>query len=140
MADDFKWMRESLTESQMTRSEKIADLILPDIDKGLNRMTRIFLAMDEALVRIAPKSRISMPRWAPDYPLGEHGIGINRNLFIFYPYRFNAEQFTEVAQKAKQAGFNVRVDSHASRLPGGNVRVIFWKPRKKSAKNKKSKP
>lgn len=131
--DEREWIREGMTEAQHTKMTEMGKKLLGSQNLEIPDITRILLAMDGAIRKLAKKKGIKWPKWTPGRPLGDHPYVINQNLFIFYPYHFDSEQFIETVQAANKDGFKVAVDSISSRAVGANVRVVFWKPQKKKA-------
>lgn len=108
--------------------EKRLDARIKKKEKPLSGFTGLMYRIDQELQKFVNRS-LPFPDWYPkEYPLFDHPIVINKNLYISYPYGFYQNQFKTLVKKANENGFYVKVDSICSRFTGGYLRVIVWKP------------
>ena len=131
----ISWMKEVFTAKQL---ENILDQVDKLAEKERKEGKRVGIQehdilTDKLLVQ-KRNNELDIPFNVARYPVTEHFTKITENLFFAYPYYFDSEQFVALAKDAKEAGFNVRVDPYASRLVGGNFRVIIWRQNQKNAK------
>ncbi len=67
----IEWMEEVFTKSQLERITKIAKKLDPKYSE-FEGVYSTFLALDEAMLKIAKTSTVSLPSWYPKKPLGDH--------------------------------------------------------------------
>ncbi len=130
----LSWMKKVFTKNQLDKIlNQVEILIKKEEEEGEVDHHQAEILRDKVLVKNQSND--------PDIPFKisggnalEHLTKITENLFLAYPYYFDAKELTALEQNARKVGFNVKVDPYSSRLPGKSMRVIIWKPNQKNAK------
>jgi len=132
--NSISWMSEVFTKKQLdTIMNQVDKLAEKERKEGKKVGIKEYDILTDKLLAKKRNNELDMPFNVPGDPLTDHFTKITKNLFFAYPYYFDSEQFVTLAENAKKAGFNVRVDPYASRYVGGNFRVIIWRPNQKNA-------
>ncbi len=123
------WMTEVFTPKKIeSLNKKVVKLSKKERSEGKKvSVTGYEILLDQILGENS-NNELDNPFELPRGHVVEHFTRINKNLFFTYPDFFDGEHFKILQQNAKKAGFKVRVDPYASRLVGGNIRIVIWKP------------
>ncbi len=126
------WMNDVFTQKKIeSLNNKVDKLAEKEISKGKRVSHKEYDILLDQILRENSNNELKNPFELPRGRVVEHFTRINKNLFFAYPYFFDGEHFEILQHNAKKAGFKVRVDPYASRLVGGNVRIVIWKPKHK---------
>ena len=129
------WMKEVFTTKKIENlNNKVDKLAEKERSEGKRVSIKEYEILLDQILRENSNNELNNPFELPRGRVVEHFTRINKNLFFTYPYFFDGEHFEILQQNAKKAGFKVRVDPYASRLVGGNVRIVIWKTNTKNAK------
>jgi len=139
---DFKsplsWMLQVFTKKQLEKIEnKVDKLAEKEKDVGNRVGIKEHEMLRDRILSLSRNNELDIPFPLPRGRVVEHFTKITKNLFFTYPYYFEGESFVILQQQAKEAGFNVQVDPYASRLIGGNIRIVIWRPNPLNKKNVK---
>lgn len=133
----MSWMKQVFTENQLKKINKDVDKLIDDDEKEGKKVDhhRQEVLRDKVIVK-KHNAELDLPfKLTNKGGVLKHLKKINKNLFIVYPFYFEGDQLSSLEKSTQETGFNIRVDTYASRGVGVNLRVIIWKPIKKMLKS-----
>ena len=128
----MSWMKKVFTKNQLDKISKQVEILIKKEESNVDHH-QIEILRDKVLVKNL-NNDLDIPFKISGGNALDHLKKITKNLFLAYPYYFDAKELTALEQNARKVGFNVKVDPYSSRLPGKSMRVIIWKPNPKNAK------